>query len=53
VTSDESPAAGDSSQAEVGADFDISVQSVRRWVRRADIDGASSTGRPAPSDQGW
>lgn len=29
---------GDLSQAEVAADFDISVESVRRWVRRADID---------------
>ena len=26
------------SQAEVAADFDISVDSVRRWVRQADID---------------
>ena len=30
---------GDLSQAEVAADFDISVESVRRWVRQADIDG--------------
>ncbi|WP_438940570.1 IS3 family transposase [Geodermatophilus maliterrae] len=29
---------GDLSQAEVAADFDISVESVRRWVRQADID---------------
>lgn len=28
---------GDLSQAEVAADFDISVESVRRWVRQADI----------------
>ena len=28
----------DLSQAEVAADFDISVESVRRWVRQADID---------------
>jgi transposase-like protein len=29
---------GDLSQAEVAADFDISIESVRRWVRQADID---------------
>ncbi|MGY1823032.1 IS3 family transposase [Geodermatophilus sp. SYSU D00079] len=29
---------GDLSQAEVAADFDLSVESVRRWVRQADID---------------
>jgi transposase len=29
---------GDLSQAEVAADFDISVESVRCWVRQADID---------------
>ncbi len=29
---------GDLSQAGVAADFDISVESVRRWVRQADID---------------
>ena len=29
---------GDLSQAEVAADFDVSVESVRRWVRQADVD---------------
>ncbi len=29
---------GDLRYAEVAADFDISVESVRRWVRQADID---------------
>lgn len=29
---------GDLTVAEVAADFDISVESVRRWMRRADID---------------
>ena len=29
---------GDLSHAEVVADFDISVESVRRWVRQADVD---------------
>ena len=26
------------SHAEIAADFDISVESVRRWVRQADVD---------------
>ena len=29
---------GDLTHAEVAADFDISVESVRRWMRQADID---------------
>ena len=29
---------GDLSIAEVAADFDISVESVKRWMRQADID---------------
>jgi transposase len=29
---------GDLSHAEVAADFDVSVESVRRWVRQADVD---------------
>jgi len=29
---------GDLTHAEVAADFDISIESVRRWVRQADID---------------
>ena len=29
---------GDLTVAEVAADFDISVESVRRWMREADID---------------
>lgn len=29
---------GDLSVAEVAADFDISIESVRRWMRQADID---------------
>ena len=29
---------GDLILAEVAADFDVSVESVRRWVRQADID---------------
>lgn len=29
---------GDLSHAEVAADFDISVESVRRWVRQAEVD---------------
>lgn len=29
---------GDLSQAEVAADFDTSIESVRRWVRQAEVD---------------
>ena len=29
---------GDLTAAEVAADFDISIESVRRWVRQADVD---------------
>ncbi len=29
---------GDLTYVEVAADFDISVESVRRWVRQADVD---------------
>ena len=29
---------GDLTVAEVAADFDVSVESVRRWMRQADID---------------
>lgn len=29
---------GDLSQAEVAADVDISIESVRRWVRQAEVD---------------
>jgi transposase len=36
---------GDLSQAEVAADFDISVESVRRWVRQADIDDGVADGQ--------
>jgi transposase len=35
---------GDLSQAEVAADFDISVESVRRWMREADIDDGVKDG---------
>ena len=36
---------GDLSQAEVAADFDISVESVRRWVRQADVDDGVVAGQ--------
>ena len=36
---------GDLSQAEFAADFDISVESVRRWVRQADIDDGVFAGQ--------
>jgi transposase-like protein len=35
---------GDLSVAEVAADFDISVQSVNRWKRQADIDDGIKDG---------
>ncbi|WP_158544908.1 helix-turn-helix domain-containing protein [Blastococcus sp. TF02-9] len=36
---------GDLSQTEVAANFDISVESVRRWVRQADIEDGVVDGR--------
>ena len=35
---------GDLTVAEVAADFDISVESVRRWMRQADIDDGINDG---------
>jgi transposase len=35
---------GDLTHAEVAADFDISVESVRRWMRQADIDDGIKDG---------
>jgi transposase-like protein len=35
---------GDLSIAEVAADFDISVESVRRWMHQADIDDGIKNG---------
>lgn len=35
---------GDLSLAEVAADFDISVESVRRWMHQADIDDGVKDG---------
>ena len=35
---------GDLTRAEVAADFDISVESVRRWMRQADIDDGVKDG---------
>jgi transposase-like protein len=35
---------GDLSMAEVAADFDISVESVRRWMRQADVDDGLKDG---------
>ena len=36
---------GDLSHAEIAADFDISVESVRRWVRQANIDDGITGGQ--------
>jgi len=35
---------GDLSMAEVAADLDISVESVRRWMRQADVDDGIKDG---------
>ena len=35
---------GDLTHAEVAADFDISIESVRRWCRQADIDDGVTEG---------
>jgi transposase len=35
---------GDLTYAEVAVDFDISVESVRRWLRQADIDDGITDG---------
>ena len=35
---------GDLTIAEVAADFDISVESIRRWMKQADIDDGVSDG---------
>ena len=36
---------GDLSQAEVAADFDISVESVRHWCQQADVDDGVVDGK--------
>lgn len=36
---------GDLTVAEVAADFDVSVESVRRWMRQADIDDGIREGQ--------
>jgi transposase len=35
---------GDLTLAEVAADFDVSVESVRRWMRQADVDDGVKDG---------
>ncbi len=42
---------GDLSQAEVAADFDISVESVRRWLRQADIDDGIVDGQTSRAER--
>ena len=36
---------GDLTHAEIAADFDISVESVRRWVRQANVDDGITGGQ--------
>ena len=42
---------GDLTHAEVAADFDISVESVRRWVRQADVDDGIQDGLTTTEQQ--
>ena len=44
---------GDLSIAEVAADFDISVEAVRRWMRQADIDDGVRDGLTTASSPSW
>ena len=42
---------GDLTIAEVAADFDVSVESVRRWMRQADIDDGVKDGLTTAEQQ--
>jgi transposase len=42
---------GDLTKAEVAADFDISVESVHRWMRQADIDDGVKDGLTTAEQQ--
>ena len=42
---------GDLSVAEVAADFDVSPESVRRWVKQANVDDGVREGSPARADR--
>ena len=42
---------GDLNMAEVAADFDISVESVRRWMHQADIDDGIKDGLTTAEQQ--
>ena len=42
---------GDLTIAEVAADFDVSVESVRRWMRQADIDAGIKDGLTTAEQQ--
>lgn len=42
---------GDLTRAEVAADFDISVESVNRWMRQADIDDGVKDGLTTAEQQ--
>jgi transposase-like protein len=44
---------GELTVAEVAADFDISVESVRRWMRQADVDEGVKDGLNMRSSLGW
>lgn len=42
---------GDLTRAEVAADFDISIESVNRWMRQADIDDGVKDGLTTAEQQ--
>jgi transposase len=42
---------GDLTKAEVAADFDISIESVHRWCRQADIDEGVKDGQTTAEQQ--
>ena len=42
---------GDLTRAEVAADFDISIESVNRWMRQADIDDGIKDGLTTAEQQ--
>jgi transposase len=42
---------GDLTRAEVAADFDISIESVNRWLRQADIDDGVKDGLTTAEQQ--
>ncbi len=44
---------GDLSVHEVATDFGVAEETVRRWMRQADVDDGVRTGRPAANAPSW